>query len=65
VKNEQLKAGDEVRAVRSGRPMRVRSVENGIVRCAWFDGRHYRETTMLVEAVRLSSGTTDDRVYTV
>ncbi|MDB5900520.1 MAG: hypothetical protein JWP41_4122 [Ramlibacter sp.] len=45
--------------------MVVRSVEDGFVHCCWFDGRHYREATLMRDAVRPSSGTRDDRLYQV
>jgi hypothetical protein len=60
-----LKPGDQVCARSTGRSLLVRGVEGQLVHCAWFDGRHYREVILPLEAVRLSRGTSDDRLVGV
>jgi uncharacterized protein YodC (DUF2158 family) len=63
--DQQIKPGDEVLALSTGRAMQVRGFENGKLRCAWFDGRHYREVSLPPERVRLAPAGRDERLYTV
>jgi uncharacterized protein YodC (DUF2158 family) len=62
--DQQIKPGDEVRVLGTGRSMLVRGIDNGKLRCAWFDGRYYREVSLPRERVRLSSASRDGRLYT-
>jgi hypothetical protein len=60
-----LKPGDQVCARSTGRTLLVRAVHGNLVHCAWFDGRHYREVTLTLDALRVSRGTSDDRLVGV
>jgi uncharacterized protein YodC (DUF2158 family) len=61
--NDDIRPGDVVSALSTGRRMVVRSVEGEWLRCEWFDGRACREARLRREAVRRL--TADARMITL
>lgn len=64
MKQQDVKPGDEVRALSTGRRMTVRRVGDGNVECEWFDGREMKVSVLPLARVQPCSATRDSAVLT-
>lgn len=62
MKQQDVKPGDEVRALSTGRRMIVRRVDGDQVECAWFDGRETRVAVLPLSRVQACAATRDGEV---
>ena len=61
---QDVKPGDEVRALSTGRRMVVRRVAGDTLECEWYDGRQMQVAVLPLARVQLCAATRDAGVLT-